>query len=173
MGLVTRDVSAVTGECLMVKRSLWAEHGWVRRVACGVALNDVDFCLRLLRRGLSQRLHTARGADVPRVGELRGRRHPAEDERLFLARWGPFSQGYDRYVGGPHPARSPRSTTPDRRARGAAAARSAREDLGSRQQRQRGGDDAVRVQPELTEQRSLRTMLDELIGQPHARRSAR
>ena len=98
MGLVTRDVSAVTGACLMVKRSLWADMGGFDE-SLGVALNDVDFCLRLLRAGY-RNVYTPLAELTHLESATRGRRHPAEDERLFLARWGPFSQGYDRYVGG-------------------------------------------------------------------------
>ena len=46
-----QDFSAVTGACMMVKKSLYEELGGLdERLA--VALNDVDFCLRLRERGL-------------------------------------------------------------------------------------------------------------------------
>jgi GT2 family glycosyltransferase len=46
-----QDVSAVTGACLMVKKSLFDQlHGLDESFA--VALNDVDFCLRLRELGL-------------------------------------------------------------------------------------------------------------------------
>ncbi|MBR1772248.1 MAG: glycosyltransferase [Lachnospiraceae bacterium] len=46
-----QDVSAVTGACLMVKKSLYDELGGLEE-DFAVSLNDVDFCLRLLQKGL-------------------------------------------------------------------------------------------------------------------------
>lgn len=47
----TQDVTAVTGACLMVKKSLYEELGGLDETF-EVALNDVDFCLRLRKKGL-------------------------------------------------------------------------------------------------------------------------
>jgi O-antigen biosynthesis protein len=97
MGLACRTVSAVTGACLMVKRSLWEDmHGFDETLR--VAFNDVDFCLRLLRAGY-RNVYTPLAELIHKESATRGRRHPAEDERLFASRWGPFPQGYDRYIG--------------------------------------------------------------------------
>ena len=46
-----QDVTAVTGACLMVKRTLYEELGGLDD-SFAVALNDVDFCLRLRKKGL-------------------------------------------------------------------------------------------------------------------------
>ncbi len=46
-----QDVSAVTGACLMVKTALYRELGGLDE-DFAIALNDVDFCLRLRERGL-------------------------------------------------------------------------------------------------------------------------
>ncbi|MBR5420806.1 MAG: glycosyltransferase family 2 protein [Lachnospiraceae bacterium] len=46
-----QDVSAVTGACLMVEKKLYEELGGLDE-DFRVALNDVDFCLRLRERGL-------------------------------------------------------------------------------------------------------------------------
>ena len=46
-----QDVSAVTGACLMVKRSLYEEVGGLEE-GFAVSLNDVDFCLKLRQKGL-------------------------------------------------------------------------------------------------------------------------
>lgn len=46
-----QDVTAVTGACLMVKRALYEELGGLDE-SFAIALNDVDFCLRLRRKGL-------------------------------------------------------------------------------------------------------------------------
>lgn len=49
--MYAQDVSAVTGACLLVKRSLYEELGGLDE-SFAVALNDVDFCLRLRKKGL-------------------------------------------------------------------------------------------------------------------------
>ena len=46
-----QNVSAVTGACLMVKKSLYDEVGGLEE-GFAVSLNDVDFCLKLRKRGL-------------------------------------------------------------------------------------------------------------------------
>lgn len=46
-----QDVSAVTGACLLVRTSLYRELGGLDE-SFAVALNDVDFCLRLREKGL-------------------------------------------------------------------------------------------------------------------------
>ena len=45
-----QDVSAVTGACMMVKKSLYDELGGLSE-EFAVALNDVDFCLRIREKG--------------------------------------------------------------------------------------------------------------------------
>lgn len=45
-----QDMSAVTGACLLVKKALYEEVGGLDE-AFAVALNDVDFCLKLRARG--------------------------------------------------------------------------------------------------------------------------
>jgi glycosyltransferase involved in cell wall biosynthesis len=51
LGLV-RNVSAVTGACLAVRRNLYLEIGGLDETNLPVAYNDVDFCLRIRERGL-------------------------------------------------------------------------------------------------------------------------
>ncbi len=46
-----QNVSAVTGACLLVKRSLYEEVGGLDE-SFAVSLNDVDFCLKLREKGL-------------------------------------------------------------------------------------------------------------------------
>lgn len=46
----SQDVTAVTGACLLVKKSLYDEMGGLDE-SFAVALNDVDFCLRLRQKG--------------------------------------------------------------------------------------------------------------------------
>lgn len=46
-----QDVSAVTGACLLVKKSLYEEVGGLDE-GFAISLNDVDFCLKLRKKGL-------------------------------------------------------------------------------------------------------------------------
>jgi GT2 family glycosyltransferase len=48
---VVQNMSAVTGACLLVKKSLYQETGGLDGVAFQVAYNDVDFCLRIRELG--------------------------------------------------------------------------------------------------------------------------
>lgn len=44
---IIQNVSAVTGACLMVKKSLYIEFNGLNEKELTIAFNDVDFCLRL------------------------------------------------------------------------------------------------------------------------------
>jgi GT2 family glycosyltransferase len=44
-------VSAVTGACLVVRKSVFEEIGGLNETDLAVAFNDVDFCLRLKKKG--------------------------------------------------------------------------------------------------------------------------
>lgn len=48
---VTRNVSAVTGACLMTKSSVFAEVGGFDEQTFAVAFNDIDLCLRIGAHG--------------------------------------------------------------------------------------------------------------------------
>jgi GT2 family glycosyltransferase len=48
---VIRNVSAVTGACLMVRRDVFSEVGGFDEGRFAVAFNDIDFCLRVGARG--------------------------------------------------------------------------------------------------------------------------
>src|SRR5487761_2380467 len=84
----TREVSAVTGACQLVRRELWDElEGMDEGLA--VVHNDIDLCLRAQRRGWEV-------VYVPTVrlwhaeGSSRGSRTPPEDIWRFVARWDVF-----------------------------------------------------------------------------------
>jgi GT2 family glycosyltransferase len=49
---LTREVSAVTGACLAVKRDLYLELGGLDAENLPISYNDVDFCLRVREHGL-------------------------------------------------------------------------------------------------------------------------
>jgi O-antigen biosynthesis protein len=49
--VLARAVSAVTGACLVVRKSVYWEVGGLNSKYLGVAVNDVDFCLKIQEKG--------------------------------------------------------------------------------------------------------------------------
>ncbi|MBU9629621.1 glycosyltransferase family 2 protein [Burkholderia multivorans] len=49
--VTTQSLSAVTGACLVVRRSLYRQLGGLNEIDLAVAFNDVDFCLRVRQAG--------------------------------------------------------------------------------------------------------------------------
>ena len=98
----TQDVSAVTGACLMVKRSIWDELGGLDE-SFEISLNDVDFCLRCREKGylnvftpFAELYHfesASRGLDD--AGE-KAQRYNAESAR-FRERWKEVLEAGDPY----------------------------------------------------------------------------
>jgi GT2 family glycosyltransferase len=90
---VRREVSAVTGACLAVRKSLYERIGGMRE-DLAVDLNDIDFCLRLRERGY-RNLYTPHARLLHFESASRGRpvsggaieRHAVERAR-FLGSWG-------------------------------------------------------------------------------------
>lgn len=90
-----QDVSAVTGACLMVKRSDYEKAGGFDE-SFAVALNDVDFCLKLRKEGLlniftpfSELYHyesISRGDDTDGHDKEKEERYNAEAEH-FREKW--------------------------------------------------------------------------------------
>ena len=82
---VTRDVSAVTGACCLIRRSAWeAIGGFDENFA--IAYNDVDFCLRLRAHGYRV-LYTPHVTLIHDESSSRGTLHPAKDEARLLRQW--------------------------------------------------------------------------------------
>jgi len=48
---IIQNVSAVTGACLMVKKTIFDELDGFDETELGVACNDVDFCIRVMQQG--------------------------------------------------------------------------------------------------------------------------
>jgi GT2 family glycosyltransferase len=85
MAHVTRNVSAVTGAALMMRRAVFEEvGGFDDRIA--VALGDVDLCLRIRERGY-RIVYTPEATLVHHEGATRGRRQESGDIGLVMARW--------------------------------------------------------------------------------------
>ena len=98
----TQDVSAVTGACLMVKRSIWDEMGGLDETF-EISLNDVDLCLRCRAAGylnvftpFAELYHfesASRGLDDQ--GE-KAQRYNRESEK-FRERWKAVLEAGDPY----------------------------------------------------------------------------
>jgi GT2 family glycosyltransferase len=98
-----QNVSAVTGACLMVKKSIYDELGGLDE-SFKVALNDVDFCLRLREKGLlnvftpfAELYHfesASRGIDVE--DEAKAKRYEEESEH-FRTKWKKILEKGDPY----------------------------------------------------------------------------
>lgn len=97
-----QDVSAVTGACLLVKKSLFDEVGGLDE-SFAVSLNDVDFCLKLRQKGLlnvftpfAELFHyesVSRGLDDQGEKAERYNRESA----LFRERWKELLEAGDPY----------------------------------------------------------------------------
>ncbi len=95
LATVVRNVSAVTAACMMMRRRTFEEmNGFDERL--GVALNDVDLCLRLRRRGYLI-VYTPRAHLFHHESGTRGRLHPPEDEELVWQVWGDVIRNGDPY----------------------------------------------------------------------------
>jgi O-antigen biosynthesis protein len=98
MGFTTRTVTAVSGDCLLIKTSLWDSVGGLD-AAYATDYADLDLCMRLTRMG-HRNVQTPDAELFVRASTDPPPLHALDDERLFTSRWGPFTQGYDRYIGG-------------------------------------------------------------------------
>jgi O-antigen biosynthesis protein len=91
---LVRNVTAVTGACLLLRRQVYLEVGGLDEVSLPIAFNDIDLCLKLVARGyrnlwtpFAELYHAesaSRGSD--RVGENAARY--ARDVDIMRRRWG-------------------------------------------------------------------------------------
>lgn len=49
--ILTQEMSAVTGACLLTRRALWDELGGLDEAEFAIAFNDIDYCLRVRAAG--------------------------------------------------------------------------------------------------------------------------
>ena len=92
---VQREVSAVTGACLMVRRSVFDEAGgFDERLA--IAGNDVDLCLRLMTRGL-RNIWTPYCRLVHHESASRRDASIVSDETTMWQIWGDFLRAGDPF----------------------------------------------------------------------------
>ena len=93
--LLTSSVSAVTGACLIVRKSVFKEVGGLNETDLPVAFNDVDFCLKVRQKGyrniwtphaeLYHHESASRGADNTPEKLARFK----SETQYMLATWGP------------------------------------------------------------------------------------
>jgi len=94
----TRDYSAVTAACLMVRRAVFNEVGGFDETF-GIGFNDTDLCLRIAAAGyrnlydgstLLYHYESATRSETQQVF------HP-EDTKLMITRWGDFLRAGDPF----------------------------------------------------------------------------
>ena len=101
-----QNVSAVTGACLMIRRSLFEEVGGLSE-DLAVALNDVDLCLKLRKKGLlnvftpfAELFHyesASRGTDVTDAASKENAARYDRECELFKSRWKAELEAGDPY----------------------------------------------------------------------------
>jgi hypothetical protein len=96
LGRTTRNCTAVTAACMMLRREVYEELGGLDE-ALHVSFNDVDLCLRLRQRGYWT-VYAPLAELCHRESSSRGRLRPVDDERLFMERWGGVGQLHDAFV---------------------------------------------------------------------------
>lgn len=89
----TREISAVTGACHVIRRSLWNELGGLDN-KLRVVQNDVDFCLRIQAHGYKV-IYTPRVKILHAESSSRGSLTPDNDIETFIARWDIFGNFRD------------------------------------------------------------------------------
>jgi GT2 family glycosyltransferase len=102
MAVRCREVSAVTGACLMTRRQVFEELGGFDE-SLGLDLNDVDFCLRAGKLGYRV-LYEPVAKLVHHESPSRGTSGSAPDIRRFVERWEKALLDGDPYLS-PHLSR--------------------------------------------------------------------
>jgi GT2 family glycosyltransferase len=92
---LTRNCTAVTGACLMTRRSCFEDLGGFD-TALPVAFNDVDYCLRLRSRGLLV-VYTPLAELVHYESKSRGHADDVAETPVFRTRWRDEIVGGDPY----------------------------------------------------------------------------
>ena len=95
LGQMVRNVSAVTGACMMTRRDLFEGLGGFDE-SLRVAFNDVDYCLRARERGYLI-VYTPYAVLYHYESGTRGGLHPQEDELRYRRRWGEPGKYRDPY----------------------------------------------------------------------------
>jgi GT2 family glycosyltransferase len=102
MAVTTRECSAVTGACLVTRRSIFEDHGGFDE-SLGVDLNDIDYCLRLQTSGLRV-VYEPAAELIHHESPSRGTAGDPSDIVRFIERWRDEIRSGDRYLS-PHVTR--------------------------------------------------------------------
>ncbi len=92
---VTRNFSAVTGACLMSRRSVFEEVGGFEE-ELPIAFNDIDYCLRLRRLGLLV-VYTPLAEMIHYESKSRGNSDDVKEAPFFRKRWRSLMLAGDPY----------------------------------------------------------------------------
>jgi GT2 family glycosyltransferase/2-polyprenyl-3-methyl-5-hydroxy-6-metoxy-1,4-benzoquinol methylase len=84
-GLAIRNMAAVTGACMLIRKDVFAEIGRFSE-ELDVAYNDVDLCLKALERGYLN-VYTPYAQLYHLEGSSRGKLHPTRNTALFEEHW--------------------------------------------------------------------------------------
>ncbi len=95
LGETTRNCSAVTGACMLLRPEVFEELGGFEE-RLRVAFNDVDLCVRAREKGYLI-VYTPHALLYHEESSSRGTLHPEEDEAFFCDRWGPPFSTADPY----------------------------------------------------------------------------
>ena len=93
----TREVSAVTFACAMIRKSEFLAHGSLQEIY-GTHYQDVDFCLRLREAGKSI-LYTPRTRLIHHESRTRGNHYNLYDRALLLDAWSDVIANGDPFAG--------------------------------------------------------------------------
>ena len=95
LNTVARNYSAVTGACMMIRRSVFEEIGGFDE-KLDVAFNDVDLCLRIFQRGYYN-VWTPHAVLYHYESATRGNYQPDHNVSYFKKKWGDFLKQGDPF----------------------------------------------------------------------------
>lgn len=93
----TRNVAAVTGACLLCRRELYEEVGFMDEEKFKVAFNDVDFCLKLLEKGY-RNIYNPYVELIHYESKSRGYEYTKEQEERFNKESENFKTKWKKYI---------------------------------------------------------------------------
>lgn len=93
----TRNVAAVTGACLLCRKELYEEVGFMDEENFKVAFNDVDFCLKLLDKGY-RNIYNPYVELIHYESKSRGYEYTKEQEERFNNESENFKAKWKKYI---------------------------------------------------------------------------
>lgn len=93
----TRNVAAVTGACLLCRKELYEEVGYMDEENFKIAFNDVDFCLKLLDKGY-RNIYNPYVELVHYESKSRGYEYTQEQEERFKNESEKFKEKWQKYI---------------------------------------------------------------------------